>query len=351
MVGAKRVVPGTRQVVDYLRGLTRLASLGHMSATGPYGASPRGAGGEHPKYPASSPPPPATVPVVAGGRPPESNGGPNGVSSDRPPSGYPFGAGQASKDPLLSRPPFDRSAAAVWFWLALGGFVGGYVVSYILLEVFASIAGQVKQLPQLESAQIAPWWVTIGALVGLWIGFFAALVIASKTRGTGSMVSDFGLKVRLTDIPFGIVVGVVGQVVIDLAYVPFEHLYPSLQKSIGEPANRLTGGFNGADLWVIGILTVAVVPVIEELFFRGLLMQSLIKLSRPAGRVLGPALGIVLTGILFGLAHAELANLAGLAVFGMILCLLAYKTGRIGPSIFAHAGFNLFAVIAIALQR
>jgi hypothetical protein len=112
----------------------------------------------------------------------------------------------------------------------------------------------------------------------------------------------------------------------------------------------LTGGFHGADLAVIGVLTVVVVPFIEEMFFRGLVLQSLLRLSRNAGRVLGPVIGVVATGILFGLAHAEPIQLAGLALFGILLSFMAYKTGRLGSCIFAHAAFNGFAVVAIALQ-
>ncbi|MFZ0665213.1 MAG: CPBP family intramembrane glutamic endopeptidase [Acidimicrobiales bacterium] len=329
-----------------------------MSASGPYGAMQPGAGEGAPDgvlgngnrssgfppesfpsttFPSSpSPPsPPYPPPPSFAGRVPVVTSGPDAEGEPQ--------------DPLSKRPPFDRKGGGIWFWLAVGGFAGGYVFSALLLMIFAAAAGQEKQLSQLESASVPPWWVTLGGLLGLWIGFMAAVVIASRVRGSGNIVKDFGLRVKFWDVPLGIAIGVGGQFLIDLAYVPFEHIYPSLQKSLSEPANRLTGGFHGADLWVIGILTVAVVPVIEELFFRGLLLQSLVRVSRGAGRVIGPAIGIVITGILFGLAHAEPADLAGLAVFGVILSVLAYKTGRLGCSMFAHAGFNLVAVIAIAV--
>lgn len=74
------------------------------------------------------------------------------------------------------------------------------------------------------------------------------------------------------------------------------------------------------------------------------------RLFRGFGRRLGPALAVLSTGILFGLAHAEPVQLAGLALFGVVLSVMAYRTGRLGPSMFAHAAFNGFTVVVIAFQ-
>jgi membrane protease YdiL (CAAX protease family) len=62
-------------------------------------------------------------------------------------------------------------------------------------------------------------------------------------------------------------------------------------------------------------------------------------------------LALVLDGLLFGLAHAELEQLAGLAVFGCILAFVAFKTQRLGMNMVSHATFNLVAVLAIVHDR
>jgi uncharacterized protein len=255
-----------------------------------------------------------------------------------------------AKDPLASRPPWDVKSARIWFFIAFAGFLVGYVASAILLSVFAAASGNLKNLSHLDSLAVPPWWVTIAGLVGLWIGFVGAIVLASRLRGSGKPISDMGLRFTWWDAPFGIVVGVAAQFLVLLLYLPFEHVIPSLSHDLSEPANRLTGGFHGTDLAVIAVLTIVVVPFVEEMFFRGLLLQSLVRICRGAGRVLGPALAILATGILFGLAHAEPIELAGLALFGVALCLIAYKTGRLGACIFAHAAFNCVAIISISLQ-
>jgi len=60
---------------------------------------------------------------------------------------------------------------------------------------------------------------------------------------------------------------------------------------------------------------------------------------------------VVLDGLLFGLAHAEWEQFAGLAAFGMILAFVSYRTGRLGMNMVSHASFNLVAVVAVAYSR
>ncbi len=91
----------------------------------------------------------------------------------------------------------------------------------------------------------------------------------------------------------------------------------------------------------------------EELFFRGLLLKALVRLFTPlraagGARVVGVVLAVVVDGLLFGLAHGEWVQLAGLAAFGMILAAVSYRTGRLGMNMVAHGTFNLVAIVAIA---
>ena len=80
----------------------------------------------------------------------------------------------------------------------------------------------------------------------------------------------------------------------------------------------------------------------EELFFRGLLLKALVRLFTPlraagGARTAGVVLAVIVDGLLFGLAHGEWVQLAGLAVFGMILAAVSYRTGRLGMNMVAHA--------------
>jgi len=77
------------------------------------------------------------------------------------------------------------------------------------------------------------------------------------------------------------------------------------------------------------------------------ILRALARLFGRWGGWVGPALAIVLSGVLFGLAHAESLQLLGLAVFGVILGCVSYRTGRLGMNMVAHASFNLVALAAV----
>ena len=229
------------------------------------------------------------------------------------------------------------------------GFLVGQVVSAVLLVVLASANGHLHDLARLSARAVPPAWVVVTGLVGLWIGFAGAVLVASRKSGTGNFRRDMGLSFRPVDFLVGPLVGLAGQLVLLPAlYVPLEHVVPHLSQRLQEPAKHLTGGFPGADLAVIAVLTVVVVPLVEETVFRGLFLRGALRAFAGAGRVAGPALATVVTGIAFALAHFEALQILGLAAFGIVLSVMAYRFGRLGPCITAHAAFNLVAVLAVA---
>ncbi len=256
---------------------------------------------------------------------------------------------RASVSPRAGDVPRTRSDGAVWLAFAVGGFVAGQVFSAVLLYAVAAAKGDLSDVSRLANSSTPPAWVVVCGLVGLWIGFLGAVFLTSRARGTGSIRRDMRLEVRPWDLVIGPVVGVAGQLVLlPLLYLPLEHFIPHLSKRLSQPAKHLTGGFPGADLAVIAVLTVVVVPVVEEMLFRGVVLRGFLKVFDGTGRVLGPVLACCATGVVFGLAHFELLELLGLAVFGAMLSVMAYKFGRLGPGIFAHAAFNLVAVLVVA---
>lgn len=235
-----------------------------------------------------------------------------------------------------------------WMLIALAGFLVGQVVSAVLLVLVAAATGHSHDLSQLARRAVPPAWVVVSGLVGVWIGFAGAVVLASRTAGTGSVRRDMHLEFRRSDFVVGPVVGVAAQLVLPILYLPLRYVVPHLDQKLSDPAKHLTGGFTGADIAVIAALTVLVVPVVEELLFRGLFLHGALAAFSGAGRRVGPTLAVVLTGVVFALAHLELLQLLGLAVFGVVLSVMALRLGRIGPCILAHAAFNLVAIVAVA---
>ncbi len=252
-----------------------------------------------------------------------------------------------------SRVPASRADAGWWVVFAAVGFVVGQVVALIAVDLAASITGNGVRLSAISQLAAPPAWYIASGLVGLWVGFFVAPVLAVRVRGSGHLVADLGIAFRPVDV-VGVAIGIGGQVLVTLLYLPFvSHL-----KNFQAPTTKLTGGAHGGSFAVIAIMTVLGAPFFEELFFRGVLFKGLLGLlgatgsRRQAGAKAGTiALAVVADGLLFGLAHAELEQLAGLAVFGCILAVVALRTGRLGMNMVAHATFNLVAVLAIVSSR
>ena len=87
------------------------------------------------------------------------------------------------------------------------------------------------------------------------------------------------------------------------------------------------------------LVVTLVAPAIEELTYRGLG----VSLLEPWG---GPAVAIVVTGLLFGAAHGLLVALPILAFFGMVVAWLRVRTDSVYPGMLLHATFNGIALIA-----
>ncbi|HEX3541351.1 MAG TPA: CPBP family intramembrane glutamic endopeptidase [Acidimicrobiales bacterium] len=224
---------------------------------------------------------------------------------------------------------------------AIGGFVVGLVLSSLTVTLAAAIAGY-----RLGSSRPVPVGVNIASEIGLWAGLVGGVVFYSRTRGSGHLGEDFGLAIRLPlDLLVGAAVGLATQLLLlPLLYLPFEQADPTFRHRLEAPAKADTSAAHGG--WQIALLLIFFAigaPIVEELFFRGLVLRSL-------GRWLGPVVGIAGSAVVFGLAHFELLQLPGLILFGVILGVLAWRTGRLGPGIVAHAAFNAVPVLTLTLH-
>jgi membrane protease YdiL (CAAX protease family) len=85
------------------------------------------------------------------------------------------------------------------------------------------------------------------------------------------------------------------------------------------------------------LILIIIQPVAEEFFFRGFLLDKTTNL-------LGTKTAIILTSILFGIAHLSFRNVYPAVTTSMIGLLLAYsvvKTKNLSTSIIAHVLFNI----------
>jgi hypothetical protein len=246
-------------------------------------------------------------------------------------------------------PPQEKRQGWIWLVYAVVGFVVGQLGAVVFGLIAGVIAGKsASQLQAIASAPVPPEWYVVSTLLGIWIGFVGAPWLASRTQGTRNFVRDLGLRFRVIDL-VGIAIGIGGQIVVAIMYAPFQHEI----HDFNGPSQKLTGASHGGGFVVIALATVILAPFMEELFFRGLLLKALVRLLTPlraagGARAAGVVAAVIIDGLLFGLAHGEWIQLAGLAVFGMALAAVSYRTGRLGMNMVAHATFNLVAIVAIA---
>jgi membrane protease YdiL (CAAX protease family) len=92
---------------------------------------------------------------------------------------------------------------------------------------------------------------------------------------------------------------------------------------------------------LLGISCVIGAPIIEELVFRGMIYPSL-KRWLPRGYA------IIITGVFFGVVHANLAAVFPLMAFGSVLCIIRDRFGLF-TCIALHALFNLHTIIWLYL--
>jgi membrane protease YdiL (CAAX protease family) len=93
-------------------------------------------------------------------------------------------------------------------------------------------------------------------------------------------------------------------------------------------------------LIAMALLAVVGAPVVEELFYRGLLQHSLEARYNKVAVLVGVAL-------IFAVIHFRPVEYPGLFAFGLVLGACLMVTGRLGMSLATHLGFNAAAVVVV----
>jgi uncharacterized protein len=218
--------------------------------------------------------------------------------------------------------------------------VVGWCIALVLSGVGAVGIATAAGYGDAKSNEI-PIGVTLAGIVVLWCALFGVTVAIVRMFGTRSIRSDLGFRVQPSDVLLGVAVGAVTQLVfVRLLYKALDAASFIQSDQVDDAARELTAKADG----VMVVLLVAAVtigaPIIEELFYRGLMLRAF------QARI-SDALSIAVSSLLFAVAHFQRVQFPGLVLVGIVLGYLSYRTRRLGPSIFAHAAFNLVAVIEV----
>lgn len=86
------------------------------------------------------------------------------------------------------------------------------------------------------------------------------------------------------------------------------------------------------------LIIILVVPVAEELFFRGLLLGHLRE-------TMGVVASIAIITLLFGLVHMHQGLLIQMTLLSLVLCVVAFLTRTVVSCIVLHIGWNTLAIL------
>ena len=231
--------------------------------------------------------------------------------------------------------PEPQQAAVRWG-------IGDALLGTLVTLVVPAIAGIVAFLAAgWEGAADVPLWGVALLQIPLWAGLLGAPLWATNLKGRRSLAEDFGLRMRWTDVPLGLGVGLVAQVALGIVVrILYDLLGIDLDK-VGESAEQLTeSAVDAVGVVLLVLVVVVAAPVFEELFYRGLWLRAV-------ARRYGTVVGVLLSSFVFAAIHFQPYDFPALFGFALVLAVLTARNGRLGPAIWAHVAFNLTAVVSL----
>lgn len=209
------------------------------------------------------------------------------------------------------------------------------IVGLVTLAVVA-IGGGVL-LTQLRLSPVAfGLSLTALAVVAPLAAFAAAVLLRIRS------LSAFGVRrVSWRWLLIGVGAGVVAFAVKGLVVIAFTAV-------TGNNSNPQTVYADGGSGGVLSLILATVfigllVPLSEELFFRGVLTNALLRY--------GPFVGVVGSTLIFALAHGINIVLPVAVVMGLIGAEMFRRSGSIWPGVIAHVIYNLPTVLLLVLAR
>lgn len=237
---------------------------------------------------------------------------------------------------LLDQPP--RTGANAWptsFALAaaIGGLSAAVVAIGIVAAMIEALGGDVDGPP-----------FTIVATIIQGVAFLLTALALARSRGP-LRAPDFGLQAIRLKRAAWLTLGV------GATYYALLVLYSSSVQLEPDSTPTKLGADNG-DAGIAGLVIAAVLiaPVVEEIFFRGMIFRSL-------RNGVGVTVAAVISGLFFGMLHWDFATVERLLqvipliVFGIALALLYAWSGSLWGPIVLHGTNNALASGVVASKR
>jgi membrane protease YdiL (CAAX protease family) len=181
----------------------------------------------------------------------------------------------------------------------------------------------------------------------VWLPLVVTLLVVGLTPRWRLVTSAVRWSIRPIDLLWGAAAGFVLRIAVSSLEILF---YGGLPATAGGAVPLDT--VDQVLFFVVALLAVvALAPIIEELFFRGLVLPSVIGTLRG-----GRWIAVVISGVFFAILHLLVVTTVAQAIVvgvgtllvGLVTGSLAILTGRLGPAIVAHVVFNT-SILALGL--
>lgn len=182
---------------------------------------------------------------------------------------------------------------------------------------------------------VAASWAPLAATALLWVSMLVPIVMAfSRSRPIGL------LRFRALDLLYGLVLGVM-----------LRFFQGWVAEVSGEGADfpsyvTLDGQLPNGWWFTDALSPVIIAPVLEEFFFRAVILIALYSaLRRPFGKVTAGLAALLVSTALFVIVHTVAGEMStdaavSLAAVGTVCALLVLLTGRIWGAVLVHMVFN-----------
>jgi len=201
-----------------------------------------------------------------------------------------------------------------------------YLISSFVFFALNILLGEAREIYMIK--QLISSGATIPFLVSLWKqdSYVEKVVYGKEKQVAGQIV----IQVLLACVATG---------VYGVALNNFIAMTPLVEVSTGfQNANE---NFFGGGILMQILASCVVVPVAEELLFRGIVLKR-------ASMLAGERMGILFSALLFGVIHVNLVQFIYATILGILLAIIVVKTKRVSLAVFGHASANLIAILRAA---
>ena len=202
--------------------------------------------------------------------------------------------------------------------IALYYLISGFV--FFALNILMGESQEIYMLKQLISSG-----ATIPFLASMWKQdmYTERVVFGKEKRKIGQLL----LQAVLSGV---------GVAALGVALNNFIAMTPLVEVSTGfQNANE---NFFAGGIFVEILASCVVVPIAEELLFRGIVLKR-------ATMMAGEWMGILCSALLFGVIHMNLVQFLYATLIGVLLAVVVVKTRRIFLAVIGHGAANLIAIL------